>query len=155
MIDAQEALRQQVQSELDTAKGLIETISHMLEQRMSVSTMFITVRIDCMSRKTAERWMIKVDLPALMSSNWVDQFKDDFRTILQQARGHVRTLISLSRPVTSPSASPGTSTASQATTLHDPEATRTRVDVMTKLIGLLQRNLRVQYELDVVQVAHA
>jgi rapamycin-insensitive companion of mTOR len=155
MIDAQEALQQQVQSELDTAKGLIETISHMLEQRVSVSTMFNTVRIDYVSRKTAERWMIKVDLPALMSSNWVDQFKDDFRTILLQARGHVKTLISLSRTVASPSASPGTSTASQATTLHDPETTRTRIDVMTKLIGLLQRNLRVQYELDVVQVAHA
>jgi hypothetical protein len=69
MIDAQEALREQVQSELDTAKGVIETISHMLEQRVSTSTMFTIVRIDFISRKTAEWWMIKVDLPALMSSN--------------------------------------------------------------------------------------
>lgn len=99
--------------------------------------------------------MTKVDLPTIMSSNRIDQFKDDFRTILQQARGHVRTLISLSRTVTSPSASPTSPTTHQFTSLHDPETTRIRVDVMTKLIGLLQRNLRVQYELDIVQVTHA
>ncbi|KAI0252434.1 Rapamycin-insensitive companion of mTOR, N-term-domain-containing protein [Lactifluus subvellereus] len=116
-----EALRQQVLSELNTAEGRIEVISHRLEQQ---------------DRRAVDD-------------------KDDFRTILQQARGHVRTLISLSRTVTSPSASPGSSTIPQFTSLHDPETTRTRVDVMTKLIGLLQRNLRVQYELDIVQVAHA
>ncbi|KAI0304497.1 Rapamycin-insensitive companion of mTOR, N-term-domain-containing protein [Multifurca ochricompacta] len=115
-----DALRQQVQSELDTAEGRIEAISHRLEQHR---------------RPVDDR--------------------DDFRTILQQARGHVRTLISLSRSVTSPTASQGTSTSPQATSLYDPETTRARIDAMTKLIGLLQRNLRVQYELDVVQVANA
>ncbi|KAI0004603.1 Rapamycin-insensitive companion of mTOR, N-term-domain-containing protein [Russula compacta] len=107
-----EALRQQVKSELNSAEGRIEVISHRLEQY-------------------------------------------DFRTTLQQARGHVKTLISLSRTVTSPPTSPGSLIPAQATNLHDLETTRTRVDAMTKLIGLLQRNLRVQYELDVVQVAHA
>lgn len=115
-----EALRHQVQSELDTAEGRIEAISHRLEQH----------------RRTADD-------------------RDDFRTILQQAWGHVRTLLSLSRAATSPSASPGASTSPQAISLHDPETTRARIEAMTKLIGLLQRNLRVQYELDVVQVARA
>ena len=85
----------------------------------------------------------------------INRFKDDFRTVLQLARGHLRTLISLSRPVTSPPTSPGSSTTPQVTSLHDPETIRTRIDAMTKLVGLLQRNLRVQYELDVVQVVHA
>ncbi len=89
------------------------------------------------------------------SSKITDGFEDDFRTILQQAWGHVRTLLSLSRAATSPSASPGASTPTQAISLHDPETNRARIEAMTKLIGLLQRNLRVQYELDVVQVVRA
>jgi large subunit ribosomal protein L17e len=99
--------------------------------------------------------MTEVHLLALIPSHEINRFKDDFRTILQLARGHIRTLISLSRTVNSPPTSPGSSTAPQATSLHDPEATRTRIDAMNKLIVLLQRNLRVQYELDVVQVVHA
>ena len=99
--------------------------------------------------------MTEVRLPVLIPSYRVNRFKDDFRTNLQQARGHLRTLISLSRTVTSPPTSPGSSTTPQSTSLHDPETTRTRIDAMNKLIGLLQRNLRVQYELDVVQVVHA
>jgi rapamycin-insensitive companion of mTOR len=81
--------------------------------------------------------------------------EDDFRTILQQAWGHVKALLSLSRAATSPSASPGAATPPQAISNHDPETTRARIEAMTKLIGLLQRNLRVQYELDVVQVTRA
>lgn len=115
-----ESLRYQVQSELNTAEGRIETISHRLEQHR---------------RATDDR--------------------DDFRTILQQAWGHVKALLSLSRAATSPSASPGAATPPQAIANHDPETTRARIEAMTKLIGLLQRNIRVQYELDVVQVARA
>lgn len=115
-----EALRNQVQSELNTAEGRIETISHRLEQH----------------RRAADD-------------------RDDFRSILQQAWGHVKTLLSLSRAATSPSASPGASTPPQAISLHDPETNRTRIEAMTRLIGLLQRNLRVQYELDIVQVVRA
>jgi rapamycin-insensitive companion of mTOR len=99
--------------------------------------------------------MTEVRPPVLVSSSQINRFKDDFRTILQLARGHLRTLLSLSRTVTSPPASPSSSTTPQATSLHDPETTMTRIDAMTKLIGLVQRNLRVQYELDVVQVVHA
>jgi rapamycin-insensitive companion of mTOR len=99
--------------------------------------------------------MTEVHLPVLIPPYRINRFKDDFRTTLQLARGHLRTLISLSRTVTSPPTSPGSSTTPQATSLHDPETTRTRIDAMNKLIVLLQRNLRVQYELDVVQVVHA
>ncbi len=99
--------------------------------------------------------MTEVHPPVLVPSRRINRFKDDFRTNLQLARGHLRTLMSLSRTVTSPPTSPGSSTTPQATSLHDPEMTRTRTDAMNKLIGLLQRNLRVQYELDVVQVVHA
>lgn len=99
--------------------------------------------------------MIEVKSTVLIPSYRINRFKDDFRTILQLARGQLRMLISLSRTATSPPTSPGSSTTPQATSLHDPETTKTRTDAMTKLIGLLQRNLRLQYELDVVQVVHA
>ena len=99
--------------------------------------------------------MTEVHLPVLIPFYRINRFEDDFRSSLQLARGHVRTLISLSRTVTSPPTSPGASATPQSTSLHDPETTRTRVDAMNRLIGLLQRNLRVQYELDVVQVVHA
>ena len=99
--------------------------------------------------------MTEVYLPVLTPPYRINRSKDDFRTILQLARGHLRMLISLSRTVTSPPISPGSSTTPQANSLHDPETTRTRIDAMNKLTGLLQRNLRVQYELDVVQVVHA
>ncbi|SRR6266404_2943896 len=107
------------------------------------------------ARKTVERWMTEVHPPVLVPPCRTNCFKDDFRTILQLARGHLRTLISVSRTVASPPTSPDSSTTPQATSLHDPEATRTRIDAMNKLIGLLQRNLRVQYELNVIQVVHA
>jgi hypothetical protein len=113
------------------------------------------VRTDFISWKIVERRMTEVCKPSLFPWCQIDRFKDDFRTILQQARGHVRTLISLSRTVTSPPTSPGSSITPQAKSLHDPETTRARSEAMIRLIGLLQRNLRVQYELDVVQVAHA
>jgi hypothetical protein len=151
----QEALRQQVESELNSAEGRIEAISHRLDQRGSALLCLSFFELICVSWKTVERSTTKVHQPTLVSSFQIDRFKDDFRTILQQARGHVRTLISLSRTVTSPPTSPTSPTAPQITSLHGPETTRARFVAMTKLIGLLQRNLRVQYELDVVQVAHA
>ncbi|KAI0259840.1 Rapamycin-insensitive companion of mTOR, middle domain-containing protein [Gloeopeniophorella convolvens] len=112
-----DALRQQVQSELNTAEGRIEAI---YEQHRKL----------------------------------VDD-RDDFRSILQQARGYIRTLASLSRSGTSPSASPSSSTTPQTASLHEPETIRARVDAMNKLIAVLQKNLRVPYELDVAQVALA
>jgi hypothetical protein len=46
MINVQEALRQQVLSELNNAEGRIEVISHRLEQRAYAFIALVGVRID-------------------------------------------------------------------------------------------------------------
>ncbi|KAI0061413.1 hypothetical protein BV25DRAFT_1900415 [Artomyces pyxidatus] len=81
--------------------------------------------------------------------------RDDFRTALQLASGYIKTLASLGRSPTSPASSPSSSTLPANSLYKDVETTRARVDAMTKLIGILQRNLRVRYELDVAQVVQA
>ena len=60
-----------------------------------------------------------------------------------------------SNSVPSPSTSPSTSTLPNLATASDAEINRARIETMNKLIGILQRNLRVRYELDVAEVVHA
>ena len=77
--------------------------------------------------------------------------QDDFRTALQQASNHVRTLSTLARSGT---LSP-TSLASTSTTPSPPneaDLSRPRKDAMNQLITVLQRNLRVRYELSLSEV---
>ena len=65
-IDGQGALRQQVESELNTAEGRIEAISHRLEHRESVIfRSLLSVLIEC-SRKTVERWTKEVHQPCFV-----------------------------------------------------------------------------------------
>ncbi len=40
-------------------------------------------------------------------------------------------------------------------TASETELSRARIETMNKLIKILQRNLRVRYELDVAEVVHA
>lgn len=118
--DIKEAFRVQLENELQTANGRIETISQRMDQ--------------------------------LRSS--VDD-RDDFRTVLQQASVYVKTLTSVGRSFSSPSASPSSSSSSGPPSGHEEQANRTRIDAMAKLITILQRNLRVRYELNVAQVVQA
>ncbi len=55
----------------------------------------------------------------------------------------------------SPSTSPSTSSLPNPATATEAELNRARIGTMNKLIGILQRNLRVRYELDVAEVVHA
>ncbi|KAI0036452.1 Rapamycin-insensitive companion of mTOR, N-term-domain-containing protein [Vararia minispora EC-137] len=80
---------------------------------------------------------------------------DDFRTILKQASSLIMTLAAAGNPSASPSTSPGTSSSPLADATSDAEANRSRADSMGKLITILQKNLRVRYELDVAQVVKA
>ncbi|VDC00682.1 unnamed protein product [Peniophora sp. CBMAI 1063] len=97
-------------------------------------------RIDAIQRKIEERQKRDVE-------------QDGFRTALQQASSYIRVLASAgSRAPTSPSASPTASSSSIPDATTDAEANRIRADAMTQLIVVLQRNLRVRYELDVAQV---
>lgn len=83
-----------------------------------------------------------------------DMCAEDFRTALQEAMGYLRALRKLSgqNPL-SPPTSPSSSNMSSIP--NENELNRLRIDNMNHLIGILQRNLRVRYELnlpDVVQV---
>lgn len=80
---------------------------------------------------------------------------DDSRTVLQQASAYIRALSSIGRPHASPSTSPSTSSIPASPPGHDNDGTRLRIEAMTRLITILQRNLRVRYELDVAQVVQA
>ncbi|KAI0052718.1 hypothetical protein FA95DRAFT_1553382 [Auriscalpium vulgare] len=91
----------------------------------------------------------------LDSHRRINDDRDDFRTVLQQASGYIKTLASLGRSYASPSTSPSSSSMPSGSIYKDVETTRARVEAMTKLIAILQRNLRVRYELDVAQVVQA
>ena len=89
---------------------------------------------------------------------------DDFRSAMHQANNAIKTLLHLSRQhshnhstssIPSPSTSPSTSTLPNPATATEAELNRARIETMNKLIGILQRNLRVRYELDVAEVVHA
>ena len=89
---------------------------------------------------------------------------DDFRSTMHQANSAVKALLMLSRPshshssaIPSPSTSPSTSTLNlpNLATAPESEINRARIETMNKLIGILQRSLRMRYELDVAEVVHA
>lgn len=93
-----------------------------------------------------------------------DIYSDDFRTAMHQANSAIKALVLLSRqhsydhPASSagsPSTSPSISTLPNPATASEVELSRARIENMAKLIGLLQRNVRVKYELDVGEVVHA
>ncbi|TFK40828.1 Rapamycin-insensitive companion of mTOR, N-term-domain-containing protein [Crucibulum laeve] len=78
---------------------------------------------------------------------------DDSRTTLNNAINCIRELESLSRPPLPPSSS-STGSASLASSAAN-EADRKRIEVMSRLIDILQRNLRVRYELNISEVLQA
>ena len=89
---------------------------------------------------------------------------DDFHSAMHQANSAIRALLHLSRQhsyshtngsIPSPSTSPSTSTLPNPATATDTELSRARIEAMNKLVGILQRNLRVRYELEVGEVVRA
>ena len=76
---------------------------------------------------------------------------DDFQTAMQQASGYIKTLSS-GRSVPSPATSPSLSTALPSAS---DDVDKIRIDAMKRLTTVLQRNLRVRYELNVAQVVQA
>ncbi|KIY45635.1 hypothetical protein FISHEDRAFT_66904 [Fistulina hepatica ATCC 64428] len=67
----------------------------------------------------------------------------DFHTALQYAQSCIKTLISLARSGGSSQGSPSA------------DVDRERIDTMKRLIAILQRSLRVRYEMDIAEVVRA
>lgn len=82
---------------------------------------------------------------------------DDFRTALHNTQMHVKTLASLAKltPAAPAAAVSGSSPTTTPSSSHSPEIDRQRIETMTKLIDVLQRNLRVRYELNLAEVVQA
>ncbi|KAH8104684.1 Rapamycin-insensitive companion of mTOR, N-term-domain-containing protein [Cristinia sonorae] len=79
--------------------------------------------------------------------------RDDFRSALQQASTHLKALNSLNRNGSPSTTLPVSSSSTSA--LTDAELSRARVEAMTQLTGVLQRNLRVRYEVSLADVVQA
>jgi hypothetical protein len=66
---------------------------------------------------------------------------------------YIKTLAILSRPKTSSPLSSGSSSAGPTTGLVDLD--QNKIETMSKLIGILKRNLRVCYELSIAELVQA
>ncbi|KAH9889877.1 Rapamycin-insensitive companion of mTOR, N-term-domain-containing protein [Cubamyces lactineus] len=154
------ALRTQVESELATAKQKIQAIERSMEYFSERSSRRRNHEVNGNGiRKFTGQ-------PLQSTDGWKEEGseRDDFRTAMHQARSAIKALLHLSRQYShshpsssapSPSASPSTSTLPNVLTASEAELNRARIETMARLIGLLQRNLRVRYELDVAEVVHA
>ncbi|THG99686.1 hypothetical protein EW026_g2711 [Hermanssonia centrifuga] len=90
-------------------------------------------------------------LPRLQDDN---EEREDFKSALHQASKYIRTLHKLASPGSmSPPNSPSSSSTPDVPT--DTELDRLRTAAMSQLIGILQRSLRVRYEMNIPDVLQA
>ncbi|KAJ6585048.1 Rapamycin-insensitive companion of mTOR, N-term-domain-containing protein [Mycena capillaripes] len=148
MRDLADVLREQVISELDVAQNRIEAIKRRLE--MLTETKPKTLNISSSTR----RKFIAEQTARPGRDDADDKSREDFRTALNNASSCIKSLAALARGnVTSPvSATSGSSTTP---VVNAADVDRQRVEIMTKLVSILQRNLRVRYELNLTDVMQA
>ncbi|KAJ7935708.1 Rapamycin-insensitive companion of mTOR, N-term-domain-containing protein, partial [Mycena leptocephala] len=149
MRDLADVLREQVMSELDMAQGKIEAIQKRIEllteskpKTLNVSS---STRRKFLAGQTARPGRDDVD----------DKSGEDFRTALSNASACIKSLATLARGnVVSPVSSIGGS-SSAPLPVNAADVDRQRVEIMTKLVSILQRNVRVPYELNLAEVMQA
>ncbi|THV00832.1 hypothetical protein K435DRAFT_827891 [Dendrothele bispora CBS 962.96] len=123
-------LRQQVVSELSIASSNIEAIT---------------------KKKTDIEHILKVQKAQSNQSKRKEEADgDDFRTALRNAQSCVSTLTSLNASIPAPS-----DPSPSAVLSNSPDLDRQLVEVMTKLVQIFQRNLRVRYGLETHEVVQA
>ncbi|KAJ6537472.1 Rapamycin-insensitive companion of mTOR, N-term-domain-containing protein [Mycena sp. CBHHK59/15] len=131
MRDLADALRLQVRSELDMAQSKIEAIT----QRIEIQSK--TKAPSAVSGSTRRKFLAgQAAKPG--KEDGEDKSGEDYRTVLNNASTCYGQLYS--------SAPPSINTA---------DTDRQRIDIMTKLVSILQRNLRVRYELNLAEVMQA
>ncbi|THH23167.1 hypothetical protein EUX98_g8011 [Antrodiella citrinella] len=136
-------LRQLVESELEMARQNIDDITRKIEDENGRGP-----------RKRAESGSLRRKFYGgdIQVASRHNEDRDDFRSALHQASMHLKTLHTLSRNNTSSASLPSSSSSS---VLSDAEISRARVDAMAQLTGVLQRNLRVRYEVNLADVVQA
>ncbi|KAJ7675763.1 Rapamycin-insensitive companion of mTOR, N-term-domain-containing protein [Mycena polygramma] len=149
MRDLADGLREQVMSELDMAQGKIEGIQRRIEMLTETKAKSLNV-----SSSTRRKFLAEQSArPGRDDAE--DKSREDFRTALNNASTCIKSLAALARAnVVSPvSGASGSSSAPPIVNAADVD--RQRVEIMTKLVSILQRNLRVRYELNLTDVMQA
>ncbi|EGN98236.1 hypothetical protein SERLA73DRAFT_169260 [Serpula lacrymans var. lacrymans S7.3] len=153
-----DALRSQVESELDMAMNEIESLTKKIElesfhgKRRKVGR---TSAPTTNKRKFAGQSPTVGIRVSVDSDDRHDREREDFRTALHHAITCIKSLSSLSRPITSPPASTSPSSSNGIIGINGQDADRTRIEIMNRLVGILQRNLRVRYELHLSELVQA
>jgi rapamycin-insensitive companion of mTOR len=80
--------------------------------------------------------------------SYLDRLSDDFRTALQNAQSLITALSSITRPIIQDPSAP-TSSSGISVLPESAEIDAKLVDVLSKLVVAMQRNLRVRYELKI------
>ncbi|KAF7968453.1 hypothetical protein HWV62_30533 [Athelia sp. TMB] len=159
-----EEMRQHVESELAMAKGKIDTIEQQVKSLNARTERKATAPLAPRRRPTgqgsSENAKPKEDssddkgaCASSLSTQPLDNVAtaDDLRTSLNYASNCIKALLSAGgRPATSPASPASTSSISPAASTADPD--RTRIDIMKRLGGVLQRNMRVRYELNFAEL---
>jgi len=92
---------------------------------------------------------------------WLTRVEDDYKTALTHATSYVRTLASMPRtlgprsPPPTGISSPLTSASSMLTPSFDGDIDRARADLIHSLVSVMQRNIRIRYEMDIVELIKA
>ncbi|KAG1822809.1 Rapamycin-insensitive companion of mTOR, N-term-domain-containing protein [Suillus subaureus] len=160
-----ETMRLQVESELEMATGEIESLTRKIELGASSSRFALKLPVHD-APETSRGRRRKNGIPVnrrkfagqappvgvRFRADSDDRDRDDFRTTLAQANACIKSLNSLSRPIISP---PPASTPSATSSISAAGNDRSRVEVMNRFVCILQRNLRVRYEINLPEVVQA
>ncbi|PCH40022.1 hypothetical protein WOLCODRAFT_136614 [Wolfiporia cocos MD-104 SS10] len=149
-----ETLRIQVETELELAKNQISSLTTTIENYVSRGKRKH-------SNDSSVHPFARPSLAHNLKRHSNSAERDDFRSAMQLANADIRTLLSLSsrgtpsQATSSTLGSPSSSTMPQPASADETELDRARIDAMSHFITILQRNLRVRYELDVGEVVQA
>ncbi|KAJ7644182.1 Rapamycin-insensitive companion of mTOR, N-term-domain-containing protein [Roridomyces roridus] len=133
-------LREKVVEELNMAQSKIDAINKRIEIQTKAKTPSV-------SGSTRRRFV--ANQSAKPKEDTDEKSGDDFRTALSNASSCIASLAALSRPNPSSPSSPAPVFPSPADT------DRQRVELMTKLVAIIQRNMRVRYEVNLPDVMRA
>ncbi|KAH8114744.1 Rapamycin-insensitive companion of mTOR, N-term-domain-containing protein [Phellopilus nigrolimitatus] len=143
-----EVVRMRVEAELDQANSRIEAIKKTIE---SVSSR----RKKPLGARTQSPVVTKRSNDSKHSRH-KDDGGDDFRTAKQQASTLLRTLLSYARHSLSPvSVSSASSSAGPPPPTTEAELEQARTETMNRLIAVLQRNVRVRFEVSMDELVAA
>jgi rapamycin-insensitive companion of mTOR len=145
-----DTMRMQVESELEMATHEIEMLTKRIEQETSRGKR----RRNGVGPTTKRKFAGQAPPSSVrFRADSDDRDRDDFRTALNQANAYLKSLALTSRSSSSTPAAASSSSTSPSPT--NSELDKARIDIINKLVNLLQRNLRVRYELSVSDLVQA